>query len=375
MHSEFITNKEAAGERKPWGIVLSATLLVNFATVTGLLLLLVPTVRMGLLGKTQSGTTQHHGKLLDIVIPSFAVGALLATAIFLVLPEAMHLTSGVHLETGREYHSDNEEGIAAAKLGCGFLGGFFLPMLFSIFFHHEEVEKEDNAALLDEEECKSCEERDAKFGGDGIGNTAITGLHDVVLVDSNSGSNYDADEEIPVGNHEGNFREESSLEPITAKTKIVYNYGLAASILIGDAFCNFADGIFIGAAFLGCSWATAFSITAVSLLHELPQELADFVILTRYVGLSVTKACILNFVTGLSVCLGGIIVLAAKPSDEAVGIVLAIAGGVYVNIAACETFPRVEQAIKGRCDRALTFLMIIVGTIPIGLVLLKHEHC
>jgi zinc transporter ZupT len=83
----------------------------------------------------------------------------------------------------------------------------------------------------------------------------------------------------------------------------------------------------------------------------------------------------LNFVTGLSVCLGGIIVLAAKPSDEAVGIVLAIAGGVYVNIAACETFPRVEQAIKGRCDRALTFLMIIVGTIPIGLVLLKHEHC
>jgi zinc transporter ZupT len=331
---------------------------------------------------------ESHGKLLDIVIPSFAVGALMATTVFLVVPEALHLIEGAHgTESGEEDHSghghrllqdehgaheeDNAEGVNAAKLGCGILGGFLLPIFLSIFFHRdEEIEDEDSALPNDEEECISCMgDKNFETGAAPQDRGSISAA---VVITSNDAVVYDADSSVDTFKDND---QDPPVEPIAAKTKTFINYRLGASILIGDAFHNFADGLFIGAAFLSCSWATAFSITAITLFHEMAQELADFILLTRYVGLSVFQAASFNFVSGLSVCLGGITVLAAKPSDEAIGIILAFAGGVYTNIAACESLPRVERSIKDRNDRVLTFFSIIVGTIPIGLILLDHKHC
>ena len=375
---------------KPWGPVILATFIVNCAALTGLLLLLSPAIRKGLLARS-SGETYSHGKLIDIVIPSFAVGALMATAFFLVLPEALHLIEGSHsaeegggaddhsghnhrsLQDGHDGHgSDNAEGIAFAKWGCGILGGFLLPVFLSILFHHDELDEEESALLLDEDECKSCKaendiESSAVPQDRGDVSTAV------VVATNDSDSVIDADDEVQ-GSGREQFQDEP-IEPIRTQTKTFINYRLGASIIIGDAFHNFADGLFIGAAFLSCSWATALSITAVSLFHELAGELADFILLTRYVGFTPTKACVLNFTSGLAVCLGGITVLATQPSDEVIGILLAIAGGVYINIAACESMPRIDASSKERNDRALTLLSLIIGTVPIGLILLDHKHC
>lgn len=162
-------------------------------------------------------------------------------------------------------------------------------------------------------------------------------------------------------------------EALPSKTPI--NYSLVASVIVGDAFCNFVDGLFVGAAFLSCSWATTLSILMVTLFHELPQEMADFLLLTRYAGLSTLQACVVNFGSGLIVTLGGLLVLVVNTSDEAVGVILAMAGGCYINIAACETVPRMERHLHSFGDRASMVFSFIVGTVPIGLVLLKHEHC
>jgi zinc transporter ZupT len=113
----------------------------------------------------------------------------------------------------------------------------------------------------------------------------------------------------------------------------------------------------------------------VTLFHEIAQELADFIVLTKYGGLSVWNALAFNFLSGLSVCLGGVVFLAANPTDLATGVILAMAGGVYINIAACETAPRMEGAMQVRADRVLMLFSIILGTIPIGLILLDHKHC
>jgi len=158
-------------------------------------------------------------------------------------------------------------------------------------------------------------------------------------------------------------------------TKTVVDRSLCSSILLGDGFHNFADGVFIAAAFKSCSTGTAISIVLVTLFHEIAQELADFIVLTRYAGLSICKAMVLNFLSGLSVCLGGVVFLAANPSNQATGIILAMGGGLYFNIAACETVPRLEKVVNSRWDRAWTLLSIIIGTIPIGLILLNHQHC
>jgi len=373
---------------KPWGVVIVATLVVNLAALTGLLLMALPAIRKGFL-TTSAGQKQSHGKFIDIIIPSFAVGALMATTVFLVVPEALHLIEGAHsesqdenhdahahrfLQDGDEDHSDNTEGVAAAKLGCGILGGFLLPVFLSIFFHtaEQDDDEEDSALPNEEEECRSCmAEKDLESNAVPQDQEVVTTA--VYVHDSESA--IDVNEAAVAFRDETSLDQEPPVEPLVIKTKTFINYRLGASILIGDAFHNFADGLFIGAAFLGCSWATAISITAVSLFHEMAQELADFILLTRYVGLTIPKACLLNFVSGLSVCLGGITVLAAKPSDEAIGIILAFAGGVYTNIAACESMPRVERFMKDRNDRTLTFFSIILGTIPIGLILLDHKHC
>ena len=299
-------------------------------------------------------------------------------------------------EDSHEGHADEDssESVNAAKFGCAILGGFLLPLVFSIIFHHSENE-ETTSVIEAEEDCETCNEKDIKG----------TDIETSVSVPSNPADNSYAEfceiagtakptsaiiqkieEDSPQDDcprdvcEEGEHAPEQAVESkqefySLVVTKPVVNRQLCASILLGDAFHNFADGIFIGAAFKSCSTGTALSIVLVTLFHEIAQELADFVLLTRYAGLSIIKACVLNFISGLTVCLGGIVFLAGNPSDEATGIILAMAGGVYFNIAGCETLPRLENVVKGRGDRVWVLFSVIVGTLPIGLILLNHQHC
>lgn len=58
---------------------------------------------------------------------------------------------------------------------------------------------------------------------------------------------------------------------------------------------NFADGVTVGAAFLGCSTAIGWTVTASAVLHEVPHELADFMALLNG-GMSVKQVRLLCFV-------------------------------------------------------------------------------
>jgi zinc transporter ZupT len=150
---------------------------------------------------------------------------------------------------------------------------------------------------------------------------------------------------------------------------------LALSILIGDAFHNFCDGVFIGVAFSGCGTATALTIVGVTLYHEIAQELADYFLLTRHAGLPKFKALLLNFCAGLSVVLGGLIVLAFDMSNLTLGVLLALASGVYLNISASECLPRASAVSSTAQHRVLSLAMFLAGAIPIGLTLINHTHC
>jgi zinc transporter ZupT len=107
------------------------------------------------------------------------------------------------------------------------------------------------------------------------------------------------------------------------------------------------------------------------------QELADYYLLTVECGLNETsaKALILNFISGLSVMLGVVIIFALPISEPTTGIILSISAGVYINVAATECIPRVEKEIKNHCDRFGSILCFVLGAVPIGLVLISHGHC
>ena len=375
---------------EPWGAVIGATLLVNVATFSGVLLLVLPAMYRGVLKYrnipiASSPAANGNGSFFDIVIPGFAVGALIATAVFLVLPESIKYLSGdAHAGHADEVGGEDDhahrhlqedshagEGSAAAKFGCSVLGGFLLPFVFAILFHHQDPAEEGGqgitkesregsvAVINEEEDCESCVERtdDVEIG--------------VAVAKEEDASPLEETTRITETGRSDAFQDSAANTPTTPDV----NKRLCATILLGDSFHNLADGFFIAAAFHSCSVAVAISIMLVTLFHEIAQELADFIVLTKFAKLPVWKALAFNFISGLTVCLGGIIFLAATPTDAATGVILAMAGGVYINIAACETAPRMEAAMKGRGDRVLMLFSIILGTIPIGLILLDHKHC
>ena len=81
--------------------------------------------------------------------------------------------------------------------------------------------------------------------------------------------------------------------------------------------------------------------------------------------------------------MGVIIILSVDLDGPAIGTILAVSAGVYVYIAVAECVPRVQSVLrKANTDHSqkvrytmIFFLCFVLGAVPIGLVLLNHQHC
>lgn len=150
-----------------------------------------------------------------------------------------------------------------------------------------------------------------------------------------------------------------------------------SSVLIGDFAHNFFDGTFIGIAFTGCSNTMAWGITVATVLHEIAQEIADFIVLTdpKQGKLKAPLALVLNFVSGLSVMLGVVIVMSMDLGPRTVGCGLVFGGGIYIQIGLAECMGRVyAQALTVKLKIA-SIVLFSLGALAIGAVLFGHEHC
>jgi zinc transporter ZupT len=149
-------------------------------------------------------------------------------------------------------------------------------------------------------------------------------------------------------------------------------------VLIGDFMHNFCDGIFIGTAFASCSTSLAWNIAVATIAHELAQEVSDFMILTdpEQGNLTPFRALVLNFISGLSVLLGVIIIMSVGNLDSrSIGMILVFGGGIYIQIALVECMARVHAVAHSLQLKAASIALFVVGAIAIGLVLLDHQHC
>jgi zinc transporter ZupT len=153
------------------------------------------------------------------------------------------------------------------------------------------------------------------------------------------------------------------------------NVRVLSGVLFGDFMHNFVDGILIGSAFSGCGDAAGWTVAAATVGHEIAQEIGDYCLLTGAGNLSVVQALGCNFVSGLSVMFGCIIILSADVATETTGLILAFGGGAYVAIGASESMPRVFELAKTDSARAAALVSFFIGATAIGLVLLDHEHC
>ncbi len=140
-------------KRKPWGEVIGASLLVNLATLSGVIFFCTFARQEG---DIKSNNRSKNWK--DIIIPAFAAGALIATAVFLTLPESIgQMQTSLmeeeeeehHEEENGEHHEEEDHGFeilpsVSWRFGAALLGGFLLPIAFSTFFPHAHTDNIGN---------------------------------------------------------------------------------------------------------------------------------------------------------------------------------------------------------------------------------------
>lgn len=118
--------------------------------------------------------------------------------------------------------------------------------------------------------------------------------------------------------------------------------GETLTILIGDGFHNFTDGLLIAAAFLAdpaLGWTATLAIVA----HEVPQEAGDFAILLA-AGWPPRKALFWNGVSSLAALIGGFVgYLALEQALHWVPLILTIAAASFLYIAVADLMPRLKR--------------------------------
>ena len=145
---------------------------------------------------------------------------------------------------------------------------------------------------------------------------------------------------------------------------------VAWMIIFGDGLHNFIDGLSIGAAF-NESPLTGISICLAVVCEEFPHELGDFAILIAS-GMSVKQAVGYNFLSACTCYLG--MVLGIVFGDIGPTYIFALAGGMFLYIALVdmmgELTAAVEVASKVSIKHTLWILLLQNIGILIGVLLL-----
>jgi zinc and cadmium transporter len=139
---------------------------------------------------------------------------------------------------------------------------------------------------------------------------------------------------------------------------------LAAINIVGDAVHNFIDGILIGASYL-TSPALGVSTTLAVLLHEIPQELADFGVLVHS-GLTVRKAVRFNLASASASIAGtiGILIIGTTAGTVVTDLLVPVTAGAFVYIASADLIPELQH------DRAFRSLLIQAPLIMLGIAVM-----
>ncbi len=144
-----------------------------------------------------------------------------------------------------------------------------------------------------------------------------------------------------------------------------HTHSVGYALLGSDAVHNFGDGVAIAAAFLTSTHLGVVTSVAV-LLHELPEELADYAIL-RETRMAKRRSLFWLALVQMTAGLGAAVTLLGATLGNVHTIVLAIAGGTFVYIAIVELMPDVLRT-GARRDRLIALAGLIAGAALIAML-------
>ena len=137
-------------------------------------------------------------------------------------------------------------------------------------------------------------------------------------------------------------------------------------ILAGDAFHNFVDGILIAAAFLA-DFRLGLTTTLAVMMHEIPQEIGDFMVLL-HAGYARVRALLLNLAVSLASVAGGLLgYLVLDYAEPMVQYALALAAACFIYIAVADLIPHLHRQ-NHREEMWWQIGLIAVGIATIGVL-------
>lgn len=133
--------------------------------------------------------------------------------------------------------------------------------------------------------------------------------------------------------------------------------------LVGDGLHNFADGLIIAASYF-VNIPVGIATTIAVVMHEVPQELADFGVLL-YAGFSTKKALFFNFLSAALAIVGAVagIILGSKV-EGFVSLILPFAAGGFIYIAGSNLIPELHK----ECNWKNSFWHILAFLLGIGIM-------
>ncbi|MBS3116762.1 ZIP family metal transporter [Candidatus Woesearchaeota archaeon] len=129
--------------------------------------------------------------------------------------------------------------------------------------------------------------------------------------------------------------------------------------LLGDALHNFSDGIIIAVSYF-VSIPAGIATTIAVILHEVPQEIADFGVLL-YSGFSKGKALLLNLASAGVAVVGAIVGIAiGSGSAKFISVILPFAAGGFLYIAGTNLFPELHKECSWK-ESVIHFIALLAG--------------
>ncbi len=147
-----------------------------------------------------------------------------------------------------------------------------------------------------------------------------------------------------------------------------HSHAAAPLILIGDAFHNAIDGIVIAASFL-TSVELGIFVTISVMVHEIPQELADFGVLLKS-GYSKQKALWTNGLSGATALVFGVTAwFTLELFQEWIPYALAFSASSFLYIALADLIPEMHKETKpsesilqlGLIGAGILLIMLVVA--------------
>src|SRR3989344_2923926 len=138
---------------------------------------------------------------------------------------------------------------------------------------------------------------------------------------------------------------------------------IAVLNFLGDGIHNFIDGlIIVGSYFIDIP--TGIATTIAVIVHEVPQEIADFGVLL-YSGLSKVRAMLLNFLSAAIAIVGALAgYMLGSQSELFLKFILPFAVGGFVYIAGSNLIPELHKS----CDLRDSLWHILAFVLGIGLM-------